>query len=290
MPPRKSTPAILALAFLLTAIMGCSTSAPPIPAPVYPNVTGNWEFQVEIPISSPPTTSASLIQKVFGSLTSNAGHVTGTLNASTGLIVLPGGTPTGPGVCVAPNADLAVTGTVDPSGDLNLTMPISGGVGTLTVVASPTSLGFSHGTFQVVGGACAQASNALLAFQVPNVTGTYTGTLTQLIIPAGPSPVGPLSVTAILVQASAPNADGQYPLTGTITATGGCSATLSFNQGIVYGAEFQSFANPSNLLPVTGLFFLGNAGPGNAHGIIVTFEDASACGAGLFNGVLLPAP
>jgi hypothetical protein len=279
--PSKPLPSpfrFLAMALPLICLFGCAGTSPTPPATVYPDVTGNWQFQIETPVTTPPTLPTNPIANLFGSLSSSGGKVTGILNARTFIIG-------GSGGCVALNADLAATGTIDQAGNLTLTAPISGGIATISVAAATTA-GFLNGTYQVVGGPCAQPSIGLSAYEVPNVTGTYTGTFSQVVLVPGGSTVGSVSLTATLVQATAPNADGQYPLSGTITATGGCSDTISFNQGVVFGAGFQNFPNLGTF-PLSGTFFLGNIPPDTGHiSMLTTFEDVSSCGSATFNGVL----
>jgi hypothetical protein len=240
---------LLALALVLTCLMGCGGTPPPTPAPVFPNVTGNWQFELQILVTSPPALPLPPIVQLFGSLVSSGSEVAGTLNAR------PGGFP----ACVANNADLPVKGTVDATGNITLTVPIAGGVATIISATQSARPPLANGTYQVIGGACAQSSVGLNGFEVLNVSGTYAGTLAQII----PSGSGSLSVTATLDQSPTPNADGEYPLTGTVTYSGDCSGTLLFNNGIVFGEEFQSaplspdFGTSTELfsggIPLTGL-------------------------------------
>lgn len=218
------------------------------PPPVYPDVTGDWEFLVEFatPPSAPPNLPIALLS---GSLSSSGGKVTGTLR-STGFAFPP---------CVGLSTDLAATGTISTSGDLTLNIPVAGGMATITGSLQNLKTPGLSGTFVVAGGTCSQPSMNLVALQFPNLSGTYTGVLVPVTPPAaGAASSG--NVSAVLVEAAEPNADGQYPLTGTITATGACSGSFAFSQGIVYGGQVQSFPSTS-ITPPDGASFVGFATP-----------------------------
>jgi hypothetical protein len=283
---RLSLPAL----FPLTFLVGCSAvnSSPA----VYPNVTGNWQFQVQLPaqpIAGPIVFPTNPVEDIFGSLSSSGQSVSAILHA----------TPLTFPHCVETDIDLAFTGSIDASGDLSLTAPIVGGAATIsanlltlekiTLPDGTTRNGpFFTGTYQVIGGPCAQASIPLTIFAVSNITGTFTGTVS----PAPFSGSGPNStITASFVQASAPDADGKYALSGTITSTGGCNATLRFTSGIVSGSMAQSanFLNniftipPNPPLPV----FLGSITPATPQPAIIGTFTFGGCGSS-YTGVLNP--
>jgi len=244
----KTTLRILALTLPLACLAGCGGSTPAAPTPVFPNVTGNWQFEVRILVPAPPNPPSPVsipVGVVFGSLTSSGGKVTGILNVR----------PSEPNACVANNADLAVTGTVDAAGNLSLTGPIAGGVQTITaaIESQPLSLSATNGTYQVVGGPCAQAPTTIIAFHVLDAGGTYMGTMTQRI-PAGS---GSLTVKAVLAESATPDADGEFPLTGTVTYSGDCTGTLSFTNGVVFGEQLQSGPLSPNFSTSIQLFSAG---------------------------------
>ena len=247
----------------------------PAPTPVFPNVTGNWQFELKLTAPSPPSAPTNPIADLFGSLTSTGAKVTGTLNARA-VAFAP---------CVANNADLPVTGTVDASGNLNLTFPVAGGVATIvsTALVLPPSPVNTNGTYQVIGGPCAQASIPITAFQVPNVSGTYAGTMTQLFPTSGS---GSLAVKAVLVESSTPNADGEFPLSGTVTYTGDCSSTLSFTNGVVFGEQLQSAPISPTFSTSTELF--SAAAPlVPAEGLPASFFMPDGCSGITYHGSLI---
>jgi hypothetical protein len=189
---------------------------------------------------------------------------------------------------VAETTDLPVNGTLDAAGNLTITFPIAGGLGTISFNATPPLRSpLLSGTYQAEGGTCAQASGSLNAFRVQNVTGTYVGIATQMIpIPSGPAPTS--NVTAVLVQSATPNSDGQFALSGTITSTGACNSTLTFNQGLVYGDTIQSYPAPMFPMPTGSFtcFVLPNSNQAVFSGNLYQFVG---CGTTSFNvGLFAP--
>jgi hypothetical protein len=78
--------------------------------------------------------------------------------------------------------------------------------------------------------------------QFANTTGTYTGTFNVLATGTlTPVPGTATAITAVLTQSTIPNADGQFPLTGSITAAGACTATLAITNGLVFGDGVTSW-------------------------------------------------
>jgi hypothetical protein len=276
----------------LASLLGCSTNSLPTPAPT--NVTGNWQFEVKIPpppVLGPFVFPTNPIEDVFGSLTSSGKSVSAVLHATP--LVIPH--------CVETDTDLPFTGTTDSSGNLSLTAPIAGGVATISAnLLTPETITlpdgtvrnepFFSGTYQVVGGSCAQPSIALTILSVPNITGTFTGTATA----GPPSNPGPNSIiTATFVQSSAPDANGKYALSGTITSSGGCNATYSFSSGAVSGDMAQSayfltntFSIPPN--PPIPVFF-GAIAPATPRASVIAIFTFGGC-ASSYQGVLNPTP
>ena len=248
---------LLVTTLFTASLLGCG-GVPPTPAPVFPNITGNWQFEVGSPGSGNTILIGSPIATLSGSLSSTGGKVTGILTALS-ISVTP---------CIGSNTDIQVSGTIDSAGNLNLTAPIAGGVATLTAVVQNPALPGFNGTYQVVGGPCAQASSGLLSVEVPNISGTYAGTLKQ---PTAQG-TGSLTVKAMLVESTAPNADGKYPLTGSVTYSGDCTGTFSFNNGLVSGVNVQSgpglgeFSGSVSIL-ATQPFFVELFGPTGCAGL-----------------------
>jgi hypothetical protein len=280
----------------LASLLACSTNSQPTPTPsaAPTNVTGNWQFEVQLPappVSGPIVFPTNPIEDIFGSLTSSGKSVSAVLHAAP--LVVPH--------CVEVDTDLPFTGTTDSSGNLSLTASIAGGVATISAnLLTPETITlpdgtvrnepFFSGTYQVVGGSCAQPSIALTILSVPNITGTFTGTAQ----PVPSTATGTNStITATFVQASAPDANGKYALSGTITSTGGCNATYTFSSGAVSGDGAQSayfltntFSIPPNPpIPV----FLGSIAPATPRASIIGIFTFGGC-ASSYQGVLNPTP
>jgi hypothetical protein len=257
---------ILALALPLICLSGCGGSAPTPPATVFPNITGNWQFEVGNAGSGLPVTIGSPIADLSGSLSSTGGKVTGTLT-SLSVSVTP---------CIGSNVDIQVSGTIDSSGNLSLTAPIAGGVATMTALVTTNPLSFFEGTYQVIGGPCAQTSVPLASIEVPNVSGTYFGTLTQVAPPGA----GSLTLKATLMESTTPNADGKYPLSGSVTYSGDCSGTISLDNYLVFGINIQ-------IAPTTGGERFSGGVPLRPTAPLEAFiTEPAGCPAIVYNGSL----
>ena len=209
----------------LALLGGCGTSPAPTSVTAtgtYPSLNGNWEFIS----SSLPTFNAAILD-FTGALQSNGSGVTGTLH-SFDLKNLQS-------PCVTLAQDLPTTGTVDTSGHLTLNIAIGGG--TAVIKASLTSnLQFpAVGSYVINGGTCTQPSSTAFAQQFLPLSGTFTGMFTSL------GTTSTTAVTAALVQTATPDADGLFPLAGTITLAGTCNITFSFTGGAVSGNEVNLF-------------------------------------------------
>lgn len=257
-------------------VFGCSTGIPPAapaptstpapaaaPTPVYPDITGNWSFSAGLPPGFSDTLPPAVPPLQFtGYLQSSGPKVTGILRAR----------GAGPFPCVAETTDLPLTGTLDPDGHLTMAVPVSGGVATFSLLVPQTrSHLFSDSSLEITGGECVRARSSVGATQVPNVSGTYTGTLQSFTFPPR-SVVQTTAVTAILVQSPTPNADGQFPLSGTVTSTDDCAGTFTFSDGIVTGEFVQTSGRLGTLMSPSVMMFSG-----------LIFSDGSFFSAGIAN-------
>ncbi|HEY5330722.1 MAG TPA: hypothetical protein VIJ79_12615 [Acidobacteriaceae bacterium] len=257
---------ILALALPLTCLLGCGGSAPTLPATVFPNVTGNWQFLVGTAGPGLPVLIGSPIADLSGSLSSTDGKVTGTLT-SLSISITP---------CISSNTDIQVSGTIDSAGNLSLTAPIAGGVATMTALVTTNPIPLFEGTYQVIGGPCAQTSVPLRSIEVPNISGTYAGTLTESV----PQTTGSLTLKATLVESTTPNADGKYPLTGSLTYSGDCTGTLSLTNYFVSGITAQS--GPSS----NGETFSAGVPLLPTEPLLALFTQPAGCAAIFYHGNL----
>jgi hypothetical protein len=233
------------------------------------------------PYSSTPTTLPSPIADFTGALQSSNGTITGTLRAFDGS--------TNP--CVPLTQDLAVTGSDSSAtslsgtvNNLSLTVPIANGTATITADLPQNLNSYITGSYQIVGGACTMPATPMIISQFASATGTYTGTLnvvnqtTYLPIPGTAT-----AITAVLTQSAIPNADGQFPLTGTVSANGACNANLAFSNGIVFGNGIlsQPLTGPSNPQG-----FFGGAIDPTATTFTGLFEAFSNCNNQEYQGTL----
>jgi hypothetical protein len=74
--------------------------------------------------------------------------------------------------------------------------------------------------------------------QYAPVTGTYKGTLYQGTGGYNTVPSNSVTVTEVLTQSTAANANGQYPITGTVSVTGYCSNSSSIT-GLAGGGYYS---------------------------------------------------
>lgn len=217
------------------AICGCgspgNTAASIVSVP--PSVTGNWEL-AGTPVAG-STTLPAPIAAFFGSLSSTGTMVTGIMRVLPALA----------NPCVAITQDLPVTGTISNSNLLILTIPIAGGTATLSAQLGTTLQTSTPATYTVSGGTCAMAATAGNMSQFAPVTGTYTGTLSQAVPATGPV----INVSATLVQSSMPNADGLFPLSGSVVVSGTCVTTFTFADGTVTGNNVNNFYALTSPLP-----------------------------------------
>jgi hypothetical protein len=219
----------------LAALLACGSSATlPPSSTLSTNFSGNWEVLIS-PLNSPST-----ILDFTGDLQSNGSTVTGTFRTLSS-------TPLG-GNCPSITTDLAVSGTLDASNNLTLNIPISGGTATFIATLPQNPQTFTPGNLKIVGGTCSMPATDMFITQFAPVTGTYAGTLATTY----GTPAISATVTASLVQSTTPNADGQFPLTGTVTIQGPCSVTLPMIPVLVSGNGIF-FTNGSSTFPASDL-------------------------------------
>lgn len=252
---------ILALPVLLVSALlavGCggakptgTTTTPPSPY----TFSGDWRAQLA-PLINPA--SVPIIEFV-GTLSASNGVVTG------GFIPIPSGATS---ACLTPTlTPITVTGTVDSSGNLAITLPMAGGTATLTATLATNVETEAAGSFKIVGGTCAMPSTAMQIAQYTPLSGTYKGTFNLLNSSGLPTTGNPITVTAMLAQSSTPNADDQYAVTGTVSTTGACSANITLANGYVLGglliSEDTTFSyslsagfDPTGTTALVGLFIV----------------------------------
>lgn len=229
-----------AFALLLSPILltSCAAGAPGSPGnPVtYPDLTRNWQIQSD---TAPATIPAGGVL-VAGALQSSGASVSGTFRFSN---------LAQPRACGL-NEVVAASGAVDSTGHLTLTSPALPDAWVIkTQLAVPAiATNFATGTIEISGGTCAFASSPATAVQIAPVTGTFAGTLAPGTLGSpGTGPSGTASLN--LTQATLPAADGQFPLTGSLSyAFGGCTKTVTLT-GTASGLGVELDASTT---PLTG--------------------------------------
>jgi hypothetical protein len=206
----------------LVALVACATSNPStnVGGITYTPVAGNYILAV-------------------ASTTAKSGYFTGNIaisgSAASGVFRF-----TNPGtVCVSGTQDIPFTGSF-ANNTLTLTSAsFSNSVATLTIQLPllTNSIGdqVANGTAVIAGGTCALASTTLQATLYPSFAGTWTIALT--------SPTA-LTETLTVTQAG-PNADGQFPATGSLVY--GTTTALT---GIVSG-PYLNLANTNSTISVS---------------------------------------
>jgi hypothetical protein len=198
----------IGLFFPVACLLGCApgTSAPSSPSPTIPALTGYWQFTTSE--STPP--GAVILS---GALQAQGSQVTGIF---------------GPGLACSPPIN-NLTGTFDSSTD-NLTLAGFFAQAQLSLAASGSAGSGTAGgggyLCQVVWAGPVTATKVATTAST-SLTGIFAGAITPAI-PVSGSPLTTANTSLALSQSAAPNSSGQYPLTGTLTFTGGsCSSTTS---------------------------------------------------------------
>jgi len=246
----------------LAALIACGSN--PSSTLLPPTLSGNWEADSVQFLNYP---GVPTLIHFAGPLQFSNGTITGTITAT----VLGGVYPDGslaPG-CGPSSPPTSVTGTLDANNNLTLSVPVAGGMATLTATLSSTPTTAIDGSFQIVGGSCAAGASTMTIAQYNPVLGTFTGTLlvaTDRVITT--------QMTAVLNQSTTP-ANGQYPLSGTIKVTGACntSFTLDPADSYVTGDSLVASTTPP---PVTmGPILAGTTDPTADRISFVLFEDVT---------------
>ena len=195
--------ASIALFLPLACLLGCTLPYTP-PASTSTTLTGYWQF---VDNSSFPPGAVYL----SGAFQSQSSQVSG---------IFTGGIPCSPQVH-------NFTGTLEPSGTLDLTAPFAGAqLQVSTDLTSATgTVGGGGDLCQVVGGG--QVTGTQIATTPSaSLTGTYAGSVQESTSNLA-LPIGIASVSLALTQPPTLNPGIQSPLTGSLTFTStGCTSTI----------------------------------------------------------------
>lgn len=171
-------------------LSGCSGSIVPVPTENSQAITGNWQI-------SSTAAAASRLPALSGELTGSQSAITGIFHSNSATS------------CVPPTTAIDLTGQAYATNAVTLTGALAGGVLTIAGNLAADGKSLTQTTYNVTGGPCAFASQADATAQAySSVTGTYAGTLSDS---SGPV----ISITASLTQTSAPDANGNFQISGT---------------------------------------------------------------------------
>lgn len=224
----------------LFSLSGCGLAKTLFPATTPEDLSGNWQFSST---NTTPTTANNIV--LVGALVSNGANVTGTLRFTD---IAPGN------ACGAVGQVFNFTGSIDdtlPTAQvLNLHSAVAGSTIAIQVNLNAHLQGIAAGTATITGPTCTFASSPLAAIQYPPVTGTFTGPLTPVTsIPANAAQAGTGTLT--VTQASTPNTDGSFSLTGSLTFAGAsCTSTIgvtgtTLGPAVTLASAVNSISNPS---------------------------------------------
>ncbi len=276
----------LGLAGLLAGLLsGCATGILPTSSSAtansYTTISGNWQFSSSAAVAARLSSLGGSLSA--SNLTSGGATVTGILHP---LNVA--------NQCLATTSFLAVTGSIDESGHLTLSAPLSGGTLTLSGTVASDRKSLSSPTYTISGGACASPPAAAViaravsvrdgvapvtAQQYQPVSGTYSGTLTTAEGQTFP-------LTSTLTQTSQPDANGVYHVQGTTASPGNTcvptslSATASTIDG---GSISTTFTDPVTSTSITGT---GSTSPDAVTITISNWTINSPCGQDTGTGTL----
>ena len=265
-------------------IVGCggkssiiSTTPPADPTPsALSQVAGNWDLALFVPVSFDP------IYDFLGSLSVDGSKVSGVFRLNDPNPAIP---------CISATEDIAFSGSMDQNNLLTLESARFGGNVATFKIQFPLStaannLNNATGTAIVTGGGCAEPTSSVLAEFIPSITGTYIGSM-------GPEPGQAITgaqgpATLVLTQAAA-NADGEYPVTGTLTFSSTLCSVSTPLTGMLQGPTF--ILNGSNNAVFEGL--AGGVSPtvwtaGSAS--LYVPPGTPGCASGFYGGPLTLTP
>jgi hypothetical protein len=215
-----------------------------------PDLSGNWEIASQAGATTGTVPTAGLL--LVGSLSSQGSNVTGIFRLANLSL---------PNNCGTPFQQVVtVTGSIDSSRNLTLaSAAFSGSILSMKFVVPPTlatvgagaTLTGLTGTVAITGGSCTFASSTAFGAEIVSLTGTYAGPLTaNPYLTNPPIPTGTATLT--LTQSTTPQADGQFPIAGTLNFTGGGCTNSKPVSGTVSGTQITLTSAP------TGLFNVAN--------------------------------
>ncbi len=221
---RSILPLILSLCSLGLAGCGSSHSLPSqLSTSAFADLSGNWTIAPQAAPGEAQLPAAS------GSLTSQGNAVSGIFRLN------------GPSGCFAPATNLVLSGEMSSTGKLTLaSAPIAGATWSLQGQIAPGGRSITNATYSVKGGACPETGGSAGGTQYTPISGVYAGTFTD-----GSGGSTPVSTT--LTQTSAPDANGQFHLSGTANfAENPCFTSPAVTDSLVTGNSLSASYSQTN--------------------------------------------
>ena len=244
----KTRAQVVALSCLML-LSGCGAGSFVSSLFATPDLSGNWEIASTSGLGAGTLPTAGVL--LVGSLSSLGSNVSGIFRLANLALPNSCGTPL--------QQVVTVTGSIDSSRNLTLTSSaFAGSVLRIQFVVPPTlgpvgagaTLTGLTGTIAITGGNCTFASSTAFGSEITSLTGTYAGPVTASSFGTTPPiPSGTASLT--ITQATLPQADGQFPVTGTLNFTqGGCTTSTALT-GTVSGTQLTLSSAPVGLLGIS---------------------------------------
>ena len=250
---------LLTAAMAASLLSGCNPVNAPNSTTSTPGLTGNWEFTTLYPGSAVPNI-------VFtGALNQQGTNVTAILRNS----------------CFG-TQDIDFSGAEDAMGNLTLASTNLASTTVTVTGAVPISGGAIQGAnykFVETGSApCAPLTATLYGSQYPSFTGNFAGSVNSIYgVPAN---------FAVDLAQGPVNADGQFPLTGTVTVSSStCTATFPLSLALSGGGFTTNLVSSSG--PASTAAF--NAGPvlvASPSLLANFFITLTGCNPGTYTGSL----
>jgi len=237
-------------------------------APVYPDLTGNWNINI--------------ISNLSGIVDRNfvvGGYISNTEGSVSGILHVTGSN------CYTAATDIPITGAITTKSVLSISSaPVAGQILTVTGIAvvTPSGNGAIGGTYTIAGGCAGGDNGMVIGILQPPFTNTYTGSMTLGLSNSS------IAMTMTTVQ-SGPDADGEYSVTGSATFGGtACFTKGTITSSAIFGGEIQVSITTDNNGSVQ---FTGMANP-NPDGIsiLASIKATSGSCAGQIGIGILSAP
>jgi hypothetical protein len=234
----------LPLLLAIPGLTGCGTSPT---NPITSALSGNWQIQAGTTITSPPTGFY-----IVGAIQTQGSQVTGTFTNQ---------------VACSPTVS-DYTGSINSAGDLTLDATYD--QAKLLAPAAPYTP--TTGTLYGGGYLClAVWGGPAVGLEIPPFNGTYTGTLTSSTSATG-------TATLKVTQTSSPNANGQFPVSGTLDFTSSSCTSTTNVTGTISGTVVA--------LTSTGTTVSAYDNAGGATLPTTVAFTSGACGATPYAGTL----